>query len=362
MRLKPFLLGFGVIAIILTLLPLIPADYWWIRMFDFPHLQLTALTLLAILVYFIAFDIKQYKDYLFMFALIFCFLYQFGKIMPYTPAYEKEMFESTSKDASNDLKLYAANVLQENESHQKLAQQIANRNADILILTETDQVWLNAIRKELPSDYQYKVEVPLPNTYGMLLYSKLPLIEPSVHYLVDDSIPSIHTKFRMKSGKVVQLYAIHPTPPMPQENPKSTDRDAEMMIIAKMAKESNLPVIVAGDFNDVAWSATSLLFQRVSGLLDVRVGRGFFCTFNAKKMLLRWPLDQVYVSPEFRLRGMDSCETIDSDHFPFYVELSHEPDKTKEQLLEPTTDEELEKANKQIEKLKEERQPKKVIY
>lgn len=352
MRLKPFLLGFGIIAIILTLIPLIPADYWWIRMFDFPHLQLTVLTLFAILLYYISFDIKQHKDFLFMFGLIFCFLYQFGKIMPYTPLYEKEMYESTTSDANNDLKLFTANVLQENDKYELLNDLIHTLDADIMLFTETNDEWKNAITKSLPSAYQYKVEIPLPNTYGMVLYSKLPLIDSQIHYLVDDSIPSIHTKFRLPSGKLAQLYAIHPTPPMPQENPKSTDRDAEMMIIAKLAKASPLPVIVAGDFNDVAWSATSLLFQRVSGLIDVRVGRGFYNTFNAKKTLLRWPLDHVYVSPEFRLRSVENRESIDSDHFPFYVRLSHEPDKLKEQLLEPTTEEELATANEQIRKLK----------
>lgn len=352
MRLKPFLLGFGVIAIFLTLLPLIPADYWWIRMFDFPHLQLTTLTLLAILLYYISFDIKNQKDFIFMFGMIFCFLFQFGKIMPYTPFYEKEMYESTTIDANNDLKLFTANVLQDNSEYDKLAQQIKMLDADIMLFTETDDVWKRAIVNSLPSAYQYKIEIPLPNTYGMVLYSKLPLIDPQIHYLVDDSIPSIHTKFRLPSGKLAQLYAIHPTPPMPHENPKSTDRDAEMMIIAKLAKASPLPVIVAGDFNDVAWSATSLLFQRVSGLLDVRVGRGFYNTFNAKKTLLRWPLDHVYVSPEFRLRSVKNCESIDSDHFPFYVQLSHEPDKAKEQLLDPTTEEELSKANEQIKNMK----------
>ncbi len=352
MRLKSFLFGFGIIAIILTLLPLIPADYWWIRMFDFPHLQLTSLTLIAILVYFIAFDIKKYKDFLFMFGLIFCFLYQFGKIMPYTPLYEKEMKESTSTDSSDDLKLFTANVLQENTAYNKLTGQLNSLDADIMLFTETDEEWKNAITKNLPIAYQYKVEVPLPNTYGMVLYSKLPLIDPEIHYLVDDSIPSIHTKFRLRSGKLAQLYAIHPTPPMPQENPRSTDRDAEMMIVAKLAKASPLPVIVAGDFNDVAWSATSLLFQRVSGLLDVRVGRGFYNTFNAKKTLLRWPLDHVYVSPEFRLGSMRNFESIESDHFPFYVHLSHEPDKVKEQLLKPTNEEELTKANEMIKNMK----------
>lgn len=352
MRLKPFLLGFGIIAIILTLLPLIPSDQWWIRMFDFPHLQLTSLTLIAILVYFISFDIKNHKDFLFMFAMIFCFLFQFGKIMPYTPLYNKEMFESTTTDIDNDLKLFTANVLQDNVEYGKLTKQLNSLDADIMLFTETDEKWKNAIVENLPSAYQYKIEIPLPNTYGMVLYSKLPLVNPEIHYLVDDSIPSIHTKFRLPSGKLAQLYAIHPTPPMPQENPLSTDRDAEMMIVAKLAKESPLPVVVAGDFNDVAWSATSLLFQRVSGLLDVRVGRGFYNTFNAKHTLLRWPLDHVYVSPEFRLRSMKNFESIDSDHFPFYVQLSHEPEKAKEQLLKPTTKEELDTANAQIKKMK----------
>ncbi len=352
MKLKHFLFGFGVIAIVLTLLPLIPADYWWIRMFDFPHLQLTTLTLLAILVYFIKFDIKSEKDFLFMITMVLCFVYQFGKIMPYTPIYDKEMLDSTSSDAQSSLTLFTANVLQDNEKHDKLIHQIKSVNADIMLFTETDTIWQRAISKSLPKAYAYKIEVPLSNTYGMILYSKLPLIEPEVHFLVDDSIPSINTKFRMRSGKLVQFYAIHPTPPMPQENPKSTDRDAEMMLIAKMSKESPLPVIVAGDFNDVAWSPTSLLFQRVSGLLDVRVGRGFYTTFNAKKMLLRWPLDHVYVSPEFRLISMRSGESIDSDHFPFYVELSHEPELKQEQLLKPTTPEELKTANEQIKNLK----------
>lgn len=355
MRLKKTLFAFGIIAIFLTFLPLIPSDYWWIRMFDFPLLELTFITLLAILLFFIKFDIKNHKDVLFIFALIFCFLYQFGKIMPYTPAYSKEMYDTKLVDRDNDLKLFTANVLQDNESYEKLIDRIKTLDADIMLFTETDTIWQKAIGAHLPESYIYKVEVPLPNTYGMLLYSKLPLIDPSVHHMVDDSIPSIHTKFKMKSGKLFQLYAIHPTPPMPQENPKSTDRDAEMMMVAKMAKESELPVIVAGDFNDLAWSSTSKLFQRVSGLLDVRVGRGLYCTFNAKKFFLRWPLDHVFVSPEFRLRSMKTCESIDSDHFPFFVELSHEPKLKEEQLLEPTTKDEMDIANLQIKNFRKEK-------
>lgn len=91
MLFKKILIGFGIIAIVFTLIPLIPADYWWIRMFDFPHIQLTSLTFVAILIYFIKFDFRNIKDYVFIGLLISCFIFQFFKIVPYT-FYTKKKF------------------------------------------------------------------------------------------------------------------------------------------------------------------------------------------------------------------------------------------------------------------------------
>jgi len=353
MILKKVLFGFGIIAIIFTLLPLIPADYWWIRMFDFPHIQLTSLTFIAILTYYIKFDFRQKKDYIFITILIVCFIYQSTKIVPYTPFYKKEVMDTTNPKKQSIIKLLTSNVLQKNENNDRLMDVIEELDADIMVFTEANNRWKNAIVTHLSPEYKYKVELPLDNTYGILMYSKFELIDPKVKFMVTDTIPSIHSKVRLPTGDVIQLYAIHPTPPMPQENPLSTDRDAELMLTSQLSRESKIPVIVIGDFNDVAWSPTSMLFQKTSELLDVRVGRGFYCTFNAKKYLFRWPLDHMYVSPEFRLTSIKSCESIDSDHFPFYVELNYEPKGAEQQLPKPATKEELEKAQKQLEKLKE---------
>nr|WP_299390147.1 endonuclease/exonuclease/phosphatase family protein [uncultured Gelidibacter sp.] len=285
MLLKKFLIGFGITAIVFTLIPLIPADYWWIRMFDFPHIQLTSLTFIAILVYYIKFDFRNIKDYAFITLLIACFIFQFAKIVPFTPFYNKEVLDASTDKNQPKIKLLTANVLQKNEKDDELKNIIKELDADIMVFTEANNRWRDAIVRTLSSDYKYKVELPLDNTYGILMYSKLELVNPEVKFMVTDSIPSIHTKVRLPQGDLAQVYAIHPTPPMPQENPLSTDRDAELMMTSELARNSRIPVIVIGDFNDVAWSPTTLLFQATGELLD-KSGTWFLQHVRCKQTLI----------------------------------------------------------------------------
>ncbi|WP_228852062.1 endonuclease/exonuclease/phosphatase family protein [Aegicerativicinus sediminis] len=354
MKLKRVFEIFGIIAIILTVAPIFAIDYWWIRMFDFPHIQLTLLTLLAIIFYLIKFNFKILQDYAFISILIACFIFQFIKIYPYTPLAEKEVGDSTITEPSRTFTIYNANVLQKNRQYDLLIEEINTLNPDILILTETDVNWQKAIKGNLSKAYKFGEEAPLDNTYGMLVYSKLPLSDSKVNYLIDDSIPSVEAKVKLPSGDVFQLYAIHPTPPMPQENPKSTDRDAEMMKTALFNYDSKLPSLVIGDFNDVTWSKTTKSLKEVGKLLDLRKGRGFYTTFNAKNPVLRWPLDHIFVSEEFRVKQLKKGEKIGSDHFPYYATLTLEPERANEQLPEPPSDERIEFARKQIAKEKEE--------
>lgn len=354
MSLKSFLQVFGVIAVVMTLVPLIAADFWWIRIFDYLHIQLTLLTLTAIAAYFLRFEIRKMEDYIFMGVLVTCFVFQMSKIYHYFPLDNYEVGMATvAGEEENEIKFYSANVLQKNIKSELLIKEIAEVDPDIILLTETNERWKNEISSAI-SGYPYKVEEPLDNTYGILLYSKFKLIDPQLKYLVDKEIPSIHSKIELESGKIIQLYAIHPTPPMPQHNPSSTERDAEMMIVAKLTKNSPLPVIVAGDFNDVPWSGTSEMFKEVAGVLDTRIGRGFYNSFNAKSFLMRWPLDHYFVTEEFRVKDLKLGDEIASDHFPLLITLSLEPEVASKQKPKPVEAKELKKANEQIEQAKDE--------
>lgn len=180
-------------------------------------------------------------------------------------------------------------------------------------------------------------ECPLDNLYGMHLYSKLILHKSEVKYLVEEGIPSIHAEIELTNSVRVRAHFLHPTPPVPEYNTSSSNRDAELIVVAKSLQGCDLPTIVSGDLNDVAWSETTRLFLKISGLLDPRVGRGMYNTFNAKHWYLRWPLDHLFHSKHFQLSETRRLREFGSDHFALFTKLVyHDLDSASGQGLKAT--------------------------
>ncbi len=94
--------------------------------------------------------------------------------------------------------------------------------------------------------------------------------------------------------------------------------------MAKSVAQADVPVIVTGDLNDVAWSETTRLFRKISGLLDPRVERGLFNTYHAGYWFLRWPLDHLFYSNHFTLSFIRRIGGFGSDHFALLTELVFE--------------------------------------
>jgi endonuclease/exonuclease/phosphatase (EEP) superfamily protein YafD len=343
-----YLFWFLVIVVVLsTLLPIIPSTRWYIRIWDYPRLQIFVLALLCLLIYFTTYFRMQQQKLLVVLALFGVVLYHGVKAFPYTPLAPKQVYQ-TERDPQDTtfVSLLIANVLQDNREHHRLLQMVEDYQPDVVVTLESDTIWEKALQP-LETTFPYTVKVPLSNTYGMHLYSRLPLRQQEVMYLLEPDIPSIRAEVRLQSGEWIQLYVVHPRPPVPGESDDSKERDAEIVLIGKMAKKQQEGVVVAGDFNDVAWSPTTRLFQEVSGLLDPRIGRGFFNTFHANVPIFRWPLDHVFHSNHFRLQEMQRLPGIGSDHFPILIRLSYEPDEKAEQPR-PLADEDTEEEAQEV--------------
>lgn len=338
----------SILLILFSLIPLIQNQYWFFRIFDFLKVQILFLQLILIFIGFICLDFKL-GFYITQLSLIACVIWEIVLLYKYTPFYKvKNTRIKNSNNAS--FTVISANVFQFNTNYKSFINLIEKYNPDIFITMESDKKWDIALA-ELEEQYPFFQKVPLENTYGIHLYSKLNFKEVKTHFFIADDIPSIEATI-IKEHTVFTVFAVHPPPPSPTEEKTSKERDGELLAIAKHIRENNYKAcIVIGDFNNVAWGKSSVLFRKTSKMIDPRIGRGLISTYHAKYRLLRFPIDQMFHSIEVFVEELKALENFGSDHLPLFCKFSVDY-KNDEQLLEV---ENLEKGDmKEVNKIIEE--------
>lgn len=323
---------FGVFILISCLLIVIAllstlynnTSIWWIKITNFPRQQLLVLGCICLLLLLFFIKKKTLFTQILAFALVLSVVIHSWFLVPYTPLFNTEVqfYKHKLVNPEDKLALFIANVYMKNRNADALLNTINNANPDIIFLVETNQWWQQAM-KPLRDTYTYAVEYPLDNTYGLLLYSKYRLIDPKVLFLEKPTVPSVHTKVEMPNKRIFMFHGVHPVPPVPSDlYPDNIGQAAgELSTLAQLIKQEKQPSIVAGDFNDVAWSETSKLFRKNSELKDVRSGRRPYNSFNANSFIFRWPLDHIFTTAQFNLLSIARLDKFDSDHFPIFVKL-----------------------------------------
>ncbi|CAN5241807.1 endonuclease/exonuclease/phosphatase family protein [soil metagenome] len=333
------ILFLGVLMLIPTIASLTKFDVWWVRAFDFPRIQICALILLVLVTTFLISPYENYWHFIIKILLGLSLIYQVTKIFPYTPLSKKQVLSFKGSNPDAILSILVSNVLTSNKEYYKLIDLVKKKKPDLLLTLETDKTWEKEL-EVLEKDYPFTVKIPQDNFYGMHFYSKLKLEDINVKYLIKEDIPSIHGYVRLNNDNRIKFHALHPKPPSPTEDYTSTNRDAELLLVGKDVKKDKESVVVFGDLNDVAWSRTTRLFQKLSGLLDPRIGRGFYNTFHADYKILRWPLDHVFHTKDFTLIELSREKNIGSDHFPMFIKLNYDPQAQMEQEEPEEADEE----------------------
>ncbi len=305
----------AIALIIISFLPAWHTDRWWVRQWDFPRLQVTALLFLVGVG--LLFTRSGQWRWPLLGGVGAALFWQFTHFIAYFPPYPKQVASADHCPAGRQISLLNANVLMTNRNFAGLLEMVRKEDPDVLLLLEPGVDWANAVRP-LRSRYPFVLSEPVPNTYGMILMSRLPM-SGNIRHLLQAGVPSAHVLVRLAGGQQVMLHALHPEPPLPFDD--SGERDAELVMVGRGVRDQGRATIVIGDLNDVAWSPTSRLFREVAGMNDPRVGRGFYPTFNANYPLLQWPLDHLFVSPHFEIIGIDRLPTIGSDHYPMMFRL-----------------------------------------
>ena len=314
-----------------TTLSLLSSYRWYIRMWDFPRVALMLIAAVALIIAVPA--LAGWTRIVVAVAMVLVIGWQGVRIYPYTTLAKTEVAKAVI-NRENCIKAFSFNVLQTNRDYPRTISLVQREDPDIVLLLETDQLWEDALRPVIDT-YPHRFSAPLDNLYGLILLTRLPVEDAEVTWLIDNETPSVFATMKTEAGGRFRYIGLHPRPPAPGQSTKK--RDGEIAIAARYAKETKLPVLAMGDFNDVAWSRTSQMFKRIGGYLDPRIGRGLYATFPANLPGLRWPLDHIFMSPDFTLVDMKVLENVGSDHLPVIVEVCLAPRAAKVLNDDPDT-------------------------
>jgi endonuclease/exonuclease/phosphatase (EEP) superfamily protein YafD len=325
----------SIFFILLSVLPFIQHQHWIFRVAEFIKIQLL---ILQIVVFGITMVYMQEAHWLWIiqaiqFSLI---VYHVYILMRYTKFWKKKNPTKTAF-SSDKIKIISCNIYQFNSEYHRFIQLIEQEQPDIFVTMESNADWEKAMRC-LEEDYPYQEKIALENTYGMHFFTKLKVRHIQTHYFVVDDVPSIEAELETNDGHRFIFFAVHPPPPSPTEEENSKERDGDLLSVAKKVREHTLPVLVTGDFNNVAWAKSSILFKKTSELIDARIGRGILSTFHAKYWFFRVPLDLLFHSTDIIIDKLFIYPSVGSDHFPigctFHVDVESEEQEEDVKHLE----------------------------
>ncbi len=294
------------------------------KLLDFPRIQMFLTAMISLGLYLFLKKTKwKWYNYFIVAGLAVAMVIQSFFLIHYTvlvPVEVKTVEKITAADVP--ISMLIINVEMSNRESKPLIKLIENKQPDLILAMEVDMWWENQL-ETIRQEYPYTQKMVNEVTYGMILYSKLPLKKIDVNYLNNPKVPSFETEIILPQGKRFILYSVHPVPPthfadLPDN---AGEKEIAMKKLGNRIVSKKLPAVVAGDINDVVWSYVDELTGTKDILYDLRVGRGFYNSYNAKNILMRWPLDHVFVTKEFQLQHLQILPDIGSDHYPLYVEL-----------------------------------------
>jgi len=216
------------------------------------------------------------------------------------------------------VRLLLTNVNTANEQFAKVRDYVRAAQPDLVVVEEMDERWRAALAG-LEETYPHRLGQTREDNFGIMLFSKLPLLEPAVVNLGALDTPSIRAQFRL-AGQTISLIATHPVPPRGKWG--VFYRNQQLDAVAAALRAVPGPKILIGDLNMSPWSPRFRHLTKTAGLRDSALGWGVRPTWPTMSVLLRVPIDHCLVSPELAVVKHEAGPDLGSDHFPVLVTLA----------------------------------------
>src|SRR5690606_15217718 len=144
---------------------------------------------------------------------------------------------------------------------------------DILLVFEIDDYWAKALHK-LEDILPHQITECRDDTYGIGVYSTLPIDDHEKLFYCDTQVPVLDCLFTDGGGQRFRLLGIHPRPPGEELTGECFQKYLSASLLR--ARSAQEPIVVAGDFNEVSWSDQMTALKNTCELKDPRIGRGIW--------------------------------------------------------------------------------------
>ena len=207
----------------------------------------------------------------------------------------------------------SANVNLGNRDSAALIRWLAEAKPDVVILLEVSPEYVRGL--DLLSGYPFRHLVPRHDPFGIAVLSRFPF---SYVKTVEGEGGREHIESLIDwKGQPIRLIAWHPMPPISPFD--HTSRNQQLFALAKAAKNSGQPAILAGDLNATPWS------NAFSGLDQAGLRRATGLTPTWPAIGYGWmgiPIDSVLVTSQWAVMEKKVGPNLGSDHLPVLVRIA----------------------------------------
>ena len=295
----------AVLTVLFSVLTLIPADHAALQLFTHFRLQYLAASLVLLIILAIL------REPRYVVALLFTTILNGMQIVPWYSDLPVDKGET-------EYKVLLANVRSNNNQYQEFLNLVAVEQPDVILLLEVSPAWAGALT-QLDNEYSEKIVEPREGSFGIALYSRLPMISAAAI----DSAPFDHPTVvaDIVFGEThVRVVGTHPMIPLGKTFYEA--RNQQLNGLAKLLQRSQGPRILAGDLNISMWDVNYASLENRTWLRNVRRGFGVVPTWPTFLPPAMIPIDHVLVSEEFGVKEVRTGRRIGSDHLPLVVTIT----------------------------------------
>ncbi len=222
------------------------------------------------------------------------------------------------------IKVLQANLFKFNFDPAHMLKLIEKESPDLIVLAEFTPRWEKSLQA-VEGAYRYRARQAREGSWGMGVYSKLPLRDEQIRHLGKNSgVTAIGFTLEI-DGKPVDFLSIHPPAPVNDDFVAERNRIfAGVTKLFRAREKTDPPAVVLGDMNVTMYNAFYRDMIDKTGLENARENFGLLPTWPAQlPWIARIPIDHVLHTKGLEIVSFKTGPDIGSDHLPTLTVMRH---------------------------------------